>query len=89
MIELDWLQWIAFLLAMPALFAVTRVAVRWALYFVWPNDTVRIKYHTRSGQKLSAVINVASDDELLAILDDIAREQKQEKQANANEGGNV
>ncbi|ENG4184581.1 hypothetical protein [Providencia sp. PROV020] len=71
--SLGFIGIIGIVLAVPALLYSIRLTLRVLLYLIFSKEKVIIRYHDEQGNISEKKIFLKKDDELLSLLDDIAK----------------
>ncbi|CAJ1869742.1 hypothetical protein HLBENOHH_02842 [Aeromonas dhakensis] len=68
---------VAMVVAAPAIFVTVRVAVRWLLDRIIPDQKITIRYKGRDGEVIKITTKVdGNDDDFIKLLDEILEKQK-------------
>ncbi|MBD8116849.1 hypothetical protein IFR07_08055 [Pantoea agglomerans] len=83
-LDISVLGWVGLLIAAPAIFIGTRVAVRSLLNKFIPETQVSISYTDAHKNVYKTKIYINNDDELVKLIDDIAEKNKRERKESAS-----
>ncbi len=79
--SINMLAIIGLVFALPAVWYALRVSLRLLISIIFSKEKVTVTYHSANGDKFEKKVYVKRDDDLLLLLDDIARKNSQKEKS--------